>query len=334
MKVRYRLLTLIAVAALVATAACGKPAAVGSGPSPLVLESTIPLDGVVGRIDHLAIDLKRGRLFVAELGNGTVEAIDLASGRSLQRISGLSEPQGLAYLPGADELVVASGGDGAVRFYRGADLAPAGMIKLGDDADNVRVDPASGHVIVGYGSGALAIIDPVGRAVVGTISLPGHPESFRLAGERAYVNVPDAQRLVVTDLSAQRILATWPMPYFMNFPMILDPATHRVAVVFRLPARLGMFDAGSGRPTSNVATCGDADDLFFDARRQRFYVTCGAGLVDVFGGPPASERRIARVTTRRGARTSLFVPERDRLYVAARAGWGNGAAILVYRPQP
>jgi len=327
-----RLLTLVAAAALAASAACGKPAT--GDPSPLVLEATIPLDGVAGRIDHLAIDLKRGRLFVAELGNGTVEAIDLASGRSLHRISGLSEPQGLAYLPGSDELVVASGGDGSVRFYHGADLAPAGVIRLGDDADNVRVDPVTGNVIVGYGSGALAIVDPQRRAVIGTIGLPGHPESFRLAGERAYVNVPSAQRIVVTDLSAKRVLATWSMPHFMNFPMILDPATNRLAVVFRLPARLGMFDAGSGRPTSNLSTCGDADDLFFDSRRQRFYVTCGSGVVDVFGGPPASERRIARVATRRGARTSIFVPERDRLYVAARAGWGNGAAILVYRPHP
>ena len=68
-------------------------------PAPLVFERTIALKGVTGRIDHLAVDLARKRLFVAELGNGTVDVIDLASGGVIRRIEGLKEPQGLAYAP-------------------------------------------------------------------------------------------------------------------------------------------------------------------------------------------------------------------------------------------
>ena len=49
---------------------------------PLVLERTIPLPGVSGRIDHMAVDLRRGRLFVAELGNGTIDVVDLAEGKA------------------------------------------------------------------------------------------------------------------------------------------------------------------------------------------------------------------------------------------------------------
>jgi hypothetical protein len=37
--------------------------------APLVLEAKIPLGAVEGRIDHMAFDAKRERLFVAELGN-------------------------------------------------------------------------------------------------------------------------------------------------------------------------------------------------------------------------------------------------------------------------
>ena len=105
-----------------------------------MFEAKIPLGQVSGRIDHLGIDAKRQRLFVAELGNNSVGVVDLAAGKVLRRIAGLSEPQGVAYVPFADSIFVANAGDGSVRVLRGEDLTPIGRIELGDDADNVRVD--------------------------------------------------------------------------------------------------------------------------------------------------------------------------------------------------
>src|SRR3954470_22419246 len=115
------------------------PGEVGSAEPdpPLALERTIPLSGVSGRIDHIAVDLRRRRLLVAELGNGTVDVIDLTAGKAIYRISGLKEPQGVGYAPQADLVAVASGGDGSVRLFRGEDLQPVGSITLGEDADNI-----------------------------------------------------------------------------------------------------------------------------------------------------------------------------------------------------
>ena len=109
-----------------------------------------------------------------------------------------------------------------------------------------------------------------------------------------------------------------------------------LAAVFRSPPRLVLLDLGSGAVTANLETCGDADDVFFDGKRQRLYVSCGEGAVDVFQGAAASPpRHLARLPTSPGARTSLFVPELDRLFVAARAGLlGSKASILVVRPEP
>jgi DNA-binding beta-propeller fold protein YncE len=302
---------------------------------PLILERTIPLPGVKGRIDHLAIDATHGRLFVAELGNGSVEAVDVASGRSLGRINGLSEPQGLGYLPDRDELAVATGGDGTLRVYRAADLTLVGSIKLGEDADNVRID-SRGRVVVGYGSGALAIVDPAARRVVATIPLPAHPESFQLDGDRAYVNLPDAGAVAVVDLAARRITATWPNPSAKwNFPMALDKASDTLAVAYRLPPRIVTFAAGSGKVGQRLETCGDADDLFFDAPGSRLYVICGSGSVEVFERLRTGFGRVGRLPTRPGARTGLLAPKLERLFVAARAQAGSGdAAIMVYRPAP
>jgi len=304
----------------------------------LSLEGKIALPGVVGRIDHMAVDLARKRLLVAALGNGSLDVIDLAGGHRVKQIAGLHEPQGAGYAQQADLVAVASAGDGSLRFFRGEDMAPAGTLALGNDADNVRVDPRTGNFIVGYNGGGLAIIDPEKRSKIGDIKLAAHPESFQLdaVAGRVFVNVPDAGHIAVVDLAAAKQIASWSVPgASANFPLALDASGTGVATVFRHPPKLVLLDVKTGAPTQQLDTCGDADDVFFDTKRRRIYVSCGAGAVDVFQGEAAGYRRLARVDTSSGARTSLFVPELDRLYVAARAGLlGSEAAILVFQPAP
>ena len=304
----------------------------------LSLEDKIALPGVAGRIDHMAVDLDRKRLLVAALGNGTLEIVDLAGAHRVKQVPGLREPQGVGYAPRPDLVAVASAGDGSVRFYRGEDLAPAGSLVLGSDADNVRIDPRTGNVIVGYGSGGLAIINPEKKAKIGDMKLAAHPESFQLDAMtgRIFVNVPDAGHIAVVDLTATKQIARWAVPGLSaNFPLAIDGSGTTVAAVFRHPAKLVLLDTKTGTVTQQLDGCGDADDVFFDPKRRRIYVSCGAGAVDVFQGETAGYRSLVRVDTSSGARTSLFVPELDRLYVAARAGLlGSDAAVLVFRPLP
>ena len=305
---------------------------------PLMLERTIPLPGVSGRIDHMTVDLRRGRLFVAALGNGTVEVVDLAAGRAIYRIGGLREPQGVGYAPQADMIAVASASDGSVRLFRGGDFSPAGTVNLDNDADNIRLDARTGRFVVGYGSGGLAVLDPANGAVLGKAALPAHPEGFQLdpGTGRAFVNVPDAGQVAVVDLAAGKQATAWRVPGATgNFPMALDGAGALVATVFRSPARLVLLDTATGTVTASLAICGDSDDVFFDGKRRRIYVSCGEGVVDAVQQEAGGLRLLARIKTSSGARTSLFVPELDRLFVAARAGLlGSDASILVFRVGP
>ena len=162
-----------------------------------------------GRIDHLGIDVKRQRLLVAELGNNSLGVVDLVAGKVLRRIADLSEPQGVAYVPFSDSVFVANagdGGDGSVRVLRGEDLTAVGRVELGDDADNVRLDTAHNRVLVGYGKGALAVIDPAGLSKTADIRLKAHPEGFQIdeTGTQVFVNVPDAREIAVVDLGRGR----------------------------------------------------------------------------------------------------------------------------------
>ena len=301
---------------------------------PLILEAKIPLGDVSGRIDHLGIDVKRQRLLVAELGNDSLGVVDLAAGKVLNRIAGLAEPQGVAYVPSSDSVFVANAGDGSVRVLRGEDLASIGRIELGDDADNVRVDTARNRVLVGYGRGALAVIDPVSLSKTADIGLKAHPEGFQIdeTGTQVFVNVPDVREIVVIDLAVGSTQSLPTQGAGANFPMAIDGEAHRVHVVFRSPPSLVALSSQDGHVVAKVDTCGDADDVFVDRKRHRVYVSCGQGVVDVLETDEQGYRRLARVPTVPGARTALFVPELDRLFVAVRAGSNEPAAIWVFRP--
>jgi DNA-binding beta-propeller fold protein YncE len=246
----------------------------------------------------------------------------------------LKEPQGVAYVPSSDTLFVANAGDGSVLLFRGADYEAAGRIELGDDADNIRVDAASNRVFVGYGNGALAVIDPATNGKIADIQLPAHPESFQLArsDRRIFVNMPKARAIAVIDRFASKQTASWAIENGSNFPMALDENSGRVLVASRNPAQVNVFSIRDGSTIATIDACGDSDDLFFDAKRQRVYLSCGDGYLDVFDAQADAYRRIAHIPTISGARTSLFVPEVDRLFVAARANPGEPAAVWVFRP--
>ena len=304
---------------------------------PLVELSVVPLAGVERRIDHLAVDPAGKRLFVAALGNGTLEVVDLAAGKRIRSIPGLKEPQGVAYLPAFHRIVVATRG-GTVATFDDTDYRATTTMPNVSDADNLRFDAAARQLYVGYGDGALGVIDPASMRRIADIPLPGHPESFRLeeAGPRIFVNVPRTREILVVDRGQRSIVTRIPLGGFANnYPMSLDEPGHRLFVGVRQPARLLVFDTVSGQKLAAVPCVGDTDDLFYDGLRDRVYVIGGEGYVDVLdASPPGNYARLARIATRPGARTGLWSGELDQLFVAWPLREAHGAEIHVLSAAP
>jgi DNA-binding beta-propeller fold protein YncE len=302
-------------------------------PPSLRLERKIEMPEVQGRIDHLSIDLKTGRLFMAALGNDTVEVIDVNAGKRAHTLRGLAEPQGLLFVPATNRLFVANGRDGSLRIFDGATLQPLPPVALGDDADNVRLDPATGHIWVGHGDGALAALDATG-ARIADIPVGGHPESFQLEknGPRIFVNVPTARKIAVVDRTRGTVTASWPTgDASANFPMALDEARKRLLVVCRQPARLLVLSTDTGAIVASVPTVGDADDVFYDALARRIYVSGGDGAIAVHRQADADHYpELARIPTFKGARTSFFSPDLRKLFLAVRRQGRTPAAIWTY----
>jgi len=303
----------------------------------LTLDKTIPLPNVEGRIDHMAVDVAGQRLFMAALGNNTVEVLDLKAGKLIQSLPGFAEPQGIAYVPESDRLFIANGSDGTCRILDGHSFKTLSKVAIGEDADNVRYDEAAKTIHIGYGDGALAAIDAKTGAKVADIKLAGHPESFRLetGGARIFVNVPAAGHIAVVDRKKGTVTETWPLKEDKsNFPMILDEASHCLFVGCRSPAKVLVYNSSSGHLETTIAIARDTDDLFYDARNKLLYVSCGGGSIEVIKQNGADNyQKLATLPTAPGARTSLFIPELNLICLAVPHRGSQAAEIRVYKTQ-
>ena len=320
----------------------------------LSLKSHIALPNVKGRIDHFSVDVKGQRLFMAGVGNHTLEVIDLQSGKRVRTIPDLAEPQGVYYDAATNRLYVACGLDGVTNIYDGTTFQLLGTVKFPDDADNIRYDARSKSVIVGYagakelrkrgeGTGGLGFIDATTGKQTREIVIDAHPESFRLEekGTRLFVNVPDKKEIEVVDVEKGTILARWPVSAKNNFPMSLDEAHHRLFVGCWTPPRLIVFDTETGKEVASLELgeksvvkpniVGITDDLFYDSVRSRIYVLNALGSIDVFQQKdPDHYDLIASVPTPPDTKTGLFVPEWGKLFIGVIQQGKENAEIRVY----
>jgi hypothetical protein len=287
-------------------------------PRTLRLDRTIPLDGVVGRYDHMSLDPKGDRLFVANLSNNSLDVIDLAAGKLGRQIPGQRKAQGVAYAADLDRVFLGNGVDGECRAFDGKTFARLGSVKL-PDADNVRYHPGKGVVYVAHAEAAITVLDARTLAVTATVKLPGPPEGFQLdaARGRLFVNTLKPARVAVVDLGKNKMVAAYPLTRAdANYPLALDPAGKRVFVGCRKPGKVVVLDADTGKELSDADLPADIDDLFYDAKRRRLYASCGEGVLAVLREQDGGSFVTAeKVPTRKLARTSLFDPASDRLFV-------------------
>lgn len=302
---------------------------------PLQLLAAIPLPRVSGRIDHMAFDDKQQLLFIAALGNNTVEVVDLKAKKIIHSIKGVSEPQGIAYIPQSNSIAVASGGNGECAIFNAASFQKIAAIQLGGDADNIRYDSTKKIIYVGYGNGAIAGIDATTFKQIEDIKLAGHPESFQLDNTlgKIFVNVPTAQMIEVIDLQKKMAVDKWPLQEAKaNFPMSLDKTGHRLFVGCRHPAKLLVIDTQTGKTITALNTGSDADDVFYNNLSKQIYLSCGSGFINVFKQADINHyTMVAKISTHAGARTSLWLPRLNQLVVASPSRFNGNAQLFIYQ---
>jgi len=325
----------------------GQPSAPASAPPaaesapPMVLTGSVPLEGVKGRFDHFASG--KGKVFVSGLGNNSVEIIDLFQGTRVHEITGVPNPQGVAFSPEANKLFVASE-KGKVYIYDGDSFKLLSTLDFDGGADNLRYDAGTKRVYVGCGddekNSAIAAIDAMtGKRTDEVYKLGGEPESFQLEknGPNIYVNVPDLKQIVAINRNTKE-LTRWPVTNLQNFPMALDEADHRVIVGTREPATVSVFDTGTGKMVASVPTVQDTDDLYYSAEHKRIYVPGREGSIWVYQqNDPDHYALLAKIPTVLGAGTAGYFGRQgkgfDRFYLAIPAGANSNAEVRIYTVQ-
>lgn len=304
------------------------------GEKHLQLNKTIELPNVNGRIDHIDNNLKEKIVYVAALGNNTLEVVDLTNGKVIHSIHGLNEPQGVGYIPQTDEIFVANGGSGDCYFYNASTFEKTASIHLSSDADDVRYDSANQKIYVGYGEGGIAIIDANTHKQTGDVKLTAHPEGFQIDNKAntIWVNVPEKNMIGVIDLKHFKLIKSWKRNSpSANFPMSLDVQNNRAFIGYRLPAKLVVLDMVTGKEISSNNMVGDVDDLYYDNNKKRVYISGGGGYINIFQQEDTGAfKQITNMRTRSGARTSLLIPQLQMFVLAERARGSNPAGLIIY----
>ena len=323
----------ITIAICTCTVSCKSQATFGK--DQLKLWKTITMNDVRGRIDHLDVNLKEQVVYVAAIGNNTLEVADLRLGKTVFSIKGLDEPQGVGYIPQHEEIFVANGGNGDCYFYNARNFEKTASIHLSSDADDVRYDSSERRIYVGYGAGGIAVIDADSHKQTGDIKLPVHPESFQIDKKLhlLFVNLPDAGMVGVVDLKQMKLIDKWVKDSpLANFPMAIDTVHQRVFVGYRHPATLISFDSKTGKELASTSMTGDADDLYYDDLTGQIIISGGEGNINIFHQDDRNNfRKTANIPTSSGSRTSLFIPQLRLFVLASRAGSGNKASLQIYQ---
>jgi DNA-binding beta-propeller fold protein YncE len=309
-------------------------------PSPLSLSHAIPLPGVIGRFDHLAIDTQGNRLFVAATGKHSVEVVNLDTDKIQQSISNLGKPHGLAWVAESGSLYVADGALGELRVYKGSPLTLAGTIKLSDDADDMVYDKVHRLLFVGYGGSEtgnpakVAVVDTTSFRLVASIAVASHPEALDIDPKtgRVFVNLAEANEVDVIGTASKAIEARWKLTKAAdNVPMAFDGEHNLLYVACRMPGTILALNATTGKEVESLPTASGADDLFYDADLRRIYVINGVGEVDTYQVDEKEVLHPMRIQpTASGAKTALFVPAQRLLYVSIPGAEANPAEIRIY----
>jgi hypothetical protein len=307
---------------------------------PLRKVQTLALKGPAGKLDHLALDAKRQRLFVANTANDTLDVLDLKSGKLIAQVGLQRGVQGVAYAADLDRIVTGNHAGGTVGFISGETYALQRRLPLGGDADNVRYDPKTGLAYVAHADMDLAVIDAREVLRRGAIDLPGGElGAFQLeAGRpRLYANIKGAGVVAVVDTKAAKVVKRIKLERAgENAALAIDEADHLLYVGCRKPAKLVVVDTESGDEVAELPIADDVDDVWYDAKRKQLYMSCGGGaLIVARKGGRDSYEEIARIETPKGARTSLFDPESGRLYLLVpRQGKMSAPEVWAYEASP
>ncbi|MGC8804026.1 MAG: YncE family protein, partial [Bacteroidales bacterium] len=148
----------------------------------------------------------------------------------------------------------------------------------------VKYNPSLQTIYIGYGEGAIALIDANMLKYKLSIKLPVHPEAITIdnSSDKMYVSLTKNREIGVIDLKNNTLGKTLHLPDGAeNYPLAFDKINKRLFVGCRKPAKLLVLDAENGKKLAAIDLDAEVNELFYDEVRKQIYVTCGDGYLHI-----------------------------------------------------
>jgi DNA-binding beta-propeller fold protein YncE len=312
-------------------------------PAPLRLVGKLTMPASVqGKFDHLGIDQKGGRLFVAAESVHQVLVFDLKSGKYLRSIEGSEIPHAIFVREDRNRIYVTDGGPGALKVYDGTTYALLKAIPLKVDADSIGYDPATHLLYIDNGGGdahesfsMLSVVDTTHDAKVADVKIDGDTlEAMALEKptDRMYVNNPAKNQVDELNRKTHSVVASWPVTRGKrNVAMALDEAGHRLFVASR-SGDISVFDTATGKEITSMPIGKGVDDLAFDPASKRLYAPCGGdGLIYVYEQGANDKYTLAgKVPSGPGGKNALLDKGLGRYFVIVPPKGTTAGAVYAY----
>jgi hypothetical protein len=319
------------------------PAVHAAAPAePVKLIKTIPLPDITdGDFDHFAVDLKRNRLYVSVENHHSIDVFNLKTGEHLMSGGPVTTPHSLALNVEKNDLFVADGGDKAVKVLDGSNLHLIKRIDINGTPDSGTYDPKTGYFYLVAGEpgdnpthSTIYIISTKDSTIKGEIPMESgslHSLTIDQATHRMFVNIRDKSTIGIIDLNKNALGQTWSVPNLkLNTPMAFDTKDHRLFVVDKKPGKLFVLNSDTGATIATYDCAEMGDDMTYDARTKRIYVSAAEGLTAYQQDDADHYHEIARVDTH-GGKTSVLVPSLNQLYVPHTMTSAPEAGLEIYK---
>jgi DNA-binding beta-propeller fold protein YncE len=300
---------------------------------------------VQGKFDHLGIDYRGGRLFVAAETAHQVLIFDLKSGKYVRSIEGIEIPHAIFVREDLNRIYITDGGTGALKIYDGTNYRLLKSIPLKVDADSIGYDPATHLLYIDNGGGdaheafsMLSVIDTTREVKIAEVKIDGDTlEAMALekSSDRMYVNNAAKNEVVELNRKDHSIVASWPVKLGKrNVAMALDEAGHRLFVASR-SGNISIFDTATGKELTSLAIGKGVDDLAFDAASKRLYAPCGGdGLIYVYQqGAKDQYTLLGKVPSAPGGKNGLLADSLKRYFIIVPPQGSTPGAIYAYSIQ-
>lgn len=297
----------------------------------IVPSTTISLKGVNGKLDHLAVDNKGERLFVANKPNNTLDIVDLKSGALVKQIPDQGKVSGVAFASDLNMIYVGNGA-GTCNAFDGTDYHQVFSAKA-PGADNVHYHSGTKLVYVG-GDEGLSEIDAKSGEIKATIKLPGAVHGFKIdkkAG-KIYSVQTKPNLIAVVDIAKREVVDQFALTLSDAGSPIAQDADSGLLFVGcpKTKPMVIVFDIKTGKEIANVIIPAGIDDLHYDKQNQRLYASCSDSALVVIDRKGDRYEIVKQIETPKDSRTCVW--SHGTLYLGVpKHGEKEGPEVRIFK---